>query len=170
MRSFPSVWVTPGGGVDHSDENLFASAQREVFEETGLNVDPQNLQLYCMWESVFPNQLHLGNPTHHHLILYYRAFIDLEREEEVNMQLEEVDAFAWLDINHVRQALFADQATANATFSAYELTNDQPESVQKNELDIARLHHEISKLERLSEATEFLLTRWYNDHQLNANN
>jgi 8-oxo-dGTP diphosphatase len=35
-------WVAPGGGAE-GNEDLFATAKREVFEECGLHVEPQQL-------------------------------------------------------------------------------------------------------------------------------
>lgn len=36
--TFPNLWELPGGGIDYG-ENPKTSAKREVFEETGLNVE-----------------------------------------------------------------------------------------------------------------------------------
>jgi 8-oxo-dGTP pyrophosphatase MutT (NUDIX family) len=38
----PPRWLTPGGGIDQGETTLVA-AVRELFEETGLAVDPENL-------------------------------------------------------------------------------------------------------------------------------
>jgi hypothetical protein len=39
MRTFPGVWVVPGGGVDASDASPMEAAIRELKEETGLVFD-----------------------------------------------------------------------------------------------------------------------------------
>jgi 8-oxo-dGTP pyrophosphatase MutT (NUDIX family) len=60
-------WVPPGGGVEPRDSSIFDCAQRETFEETGLNVklsriayvrefvdgetNTHNLELYLLGES-----------------------------------------------------------------------------------------------------------------------
>ncbi|BAU15010.1 hypothetical protein LEP3755_55660 [Leptolyngbya sp. NIES-3755] len=31
-----TIWIPPGGGVEREDESIFACADREIFEETGL--------------------------------------------------------------------------------------------------------------------------------------
>eukprot|EP01121_Diplochlamys_sp_Union-15-3_P011898 TRINITY_DN3493_c0_g1_i3.p1 TRINITY_DN3493_c0_g1~~TRINITY_DN3493_c0_g1_i3.p1 ORF type:complete len:185 (-),score=26.86 TRINITY_DN3493_c0_g1_i3:155-649(-) len=48
MRTFPELWVFPGGHVD-SGETLEVAAKRELFEETGLRAT--NLKPFALWES-----------------------------------------------------------------------------------------------------------------------
>jgi len=48
LRTFPGAWVLPGGGVD-TGESLVACAQRELEEETGLVVSPDDLEPLCLW-------------------------------------------------------------------------------------------------------------------------
>ena len=38
MRTFPGVWVPPGGGVEAADAGLAHAALRELVEETGVAV------------------------------------------------------------------------------------------------------------------------------------
>lgn len=57
LRSFPSCWVLPGGSVD-SGESLTRAASREVFEETGLRLTEDKLELLCVWESGYPPDCH----------------------------------------------------------------------------------------------------------------
>jgi 8-oxo-dGTP pyrophosphatase MutT (NUDIX family) len=159
MRSFPCVWVTPGGSIDEEDESLVATAQREVLEETGLTVEQNEISLFCMWESVFPHYLSIGPPTHHHVILYYKALVSL-KEETIQMQVEEVDAYAWLDPSFVEQLLKQER---EGTFKAFEqICSETTNSVtiHEREFHISRLN-DIDALERVSEGTNFALAQWY---------
>ena len=42
MRTFPGVWVPPGGGVEAADAGLAHAALRELAEETGVAVRPED--------------------------------------------------------------------------------------------------------------------------------
>ena len=41
MRTFPGVWVPPGGGVEAGDAGMVDAALRELREETGVAVRPE---------------------------------------------------------------------------------------------------------------------------------
>ena len=63
MRTFPNVWVPPGGSIDWNEVSLFAAGLRELEEETNLKVkdeDVLNCKPLCMWESVYPTMLAKG--------------------------------------------------------------------------------------------------------------
>ena len=46
MRKEYDFWVAPGGGAEGT-EDLLATAKREVFEESGLHVEPLQLEYHC---------------------------------------------------------------------------------------------------------------------------
>lgn len=50
-----AIWIPPGGGL-HFGESIFEAAQRECFEETGVQV--QSSELYYVTELIQPTSLH----------------------------------------------------------------------------------------------------------------
>ena len=64
LRTFSNCWVFPGGKMD-SNETLIDTAKRELFEETGIDINKykythngQNefeIKMVALWESVFPD-------------------------------------------------------------------------------------------------------------------
>jgi len=101
MRSFPGAWVLPGGGWDAAtDDSLADALQREVWEETGLQLyqDKDNADFdteaattpaaskaqepICLWESVFPTDpAHPGPIKAHHLVVFHRAFVKAPQKQ-----------------------------------------------------------------------------------------
>lgn len=71
MRTFPRAWVPPGGHIEYG-ETLIEGGLRELEEETGLmlNMCNSHTRLLCLWESVYPVFLGMGNPKSHHIVVY----------------------------------------------------------------------------------------------------
>jgi hypothetical protein len=43
MRTFPNIWVPPGGSIDWDEESLFAAGLRELQEETNLQFADEDI-------------------------------------------------------------------------------------------------------------------------------
>ncbi|XP_060072146.1 nucleoside diphosphate-linked moiety X motif 17-like [Ylistrum balloti] len=106
LRTFPGIWVPPGGHLE-KDETLIEAGLRELHEETGLKILPDqcvggNVQMLTLWESVFPPKLTLGLPKRHHVVVYLYGKLnsDLTSDvlsERIRLQPEEAEACVWLD-------------------------------------------------------------------------
>ncbi|XP_056300876.1 nucleoside diphosphate-linked moiety X motif 17 isoform X3 [Pseudoliparis swirei] len=88
LRIFPNVWVPPGcrrrcifncplalfslGGHLEPDETLLEAGLRELWEETGLKLEPEGAspKILGLWESVYPAMLSRGPPERHHIVVY----------------------------------------------------------------------------------------------------
>ena len=71
-------------------------------EETGLDV--KNVlgrqRVLCLWESVYPYILSMGQPKRHHVVVYLHLSLTSAAEElryKMMLDPEEVDAAMWLD-------------------------------------------------------------------------
>lgn len=80
MRTFPGVWVPPGGHIELG-ESISEAGIRELREETGLVCDASSNQILCLWESVYPHKVELGDPVRQHLVIYMAIQSPLSCEE-----------------------------------------------------------------------------------------
>jgi 8-oxo-dGTP pyrophosphatase MutT (NUDIX family) len=96
------IWVQPGGHVELSDDDLVASARREVLEEVGLS----ELELISSAEGklLFDVDIHLiparkADPAHEHFDVRF-AFVAKTREL---VHSDEVADLRWVPLDAVEQ-------------------------------------------------------------------
>ncbi|XP_041962937.1 nucleoside diphosphate-linked moiety X motif 17 isoform X1 [Alosa sapidissima] len=111
LRIFPNVWVPPGGHVE-LDETLLDAGLRELKEETGLELDPNDVasQLLGLWESVYPPMLSRGPPKRHHIVTYmllHCSLSHLQLQESLKPEPAEVSGCLWVDANLVKAIVAA---------------------------------------------------------------
>ncbi len=176
MRTFPCVWVSIGGSYELSDGNLINTAIRETKEEIGVELNQKDLNLFAMWESVFPPRLSQGTPIRHHLILYTKATLTEEQMKSIKVQPEEIDAYTFLSEENVRRTL--DSHTLfedDEEFDGFEIEQkfkSQDEIQSEIEIRTRRTKFKLSQLqsvtqnsdelplERISTANLFALNEW----------
>ncbi len=170
MRTFPGVWVPPGGSVEKG-EGLLCAGLRELQEETGLRVSPQDeTRVLCLWESVYPPFLERGLPKRHHVVIYYHVRVG-EECEALNSRLvlepEEVDASAWLDKDNVELVVHGpnkqlSSRLAEKTFKMKLLLDDGVVSDVDCPAEVLFAKAPVSgvDVERFSSGTVFALSEW----------
>jgi 8-oxo-dGTP pyrophosphatase MutT (NUDIX family) len=171
MRTFPGLWVPPGGGMEDSDLTLLHAGLRELREETGLRIDESadvvEAKVLCLWESVFPPLLMWGNPRRHHVVVYYHVVLrrdHLDLDGDLRLEPKEVDASAWLSRSHVSSVVsgYAAESQLKETFRVKQMRGDGSYGDEDRPLDtmLAGVPASGADVERVSTGTKFALWRW----------
>lgn len=170
MRTFPGVWVPPGGGIDW-DETLIGAGIRELLEETGLSIESEikRSQVLCLWESVYPPMLTLGEPKRHHLVIYHYIQVASSKSElskRVQLDPNEVDACAWLNERQIDVVVngFQGEEPPSDLPKTFELTVIEDGIQMSQECPVGVLTAKAPKngmdVERISSGTRYALEQW----------
>ncbi|CAF3666405.1 unnamed protein product [Adineta steineri] len=104
MRTYPSCWVCPGGGIE-KNETLIQAGMRELHEEVGIEVNENELEtsrILALWESSFPVELTHGLPRRHHIVVYVHVRSSrISDEISIKIDPNEVDAYTWLSYEQI---------------------------------------------------------------------
>ena len=180
MRTFPNVWVPPGGGSEEA-ETIQETGLREVLEETGLDLKPilTLCQPLCLWESVYPPLLAKGQPKRHTLVIYLHVLVSQNSNDlikSIKLDPQETNACAFLDLEQVQLATDYDtKLDTNETLTVHELVGDQLKSLEQS---YGLLRAEVPSsagsfdIERISTGTRFALEQFFKkkNHQNISNN
>lgn len=98
----PDTWVLPGGGVDHGEHPRDA-VRREVYEETGLHVDPGDLVEVTSRHFTGARPDGLVEDFHGIAIVYDATVSDVSRgvEPHVTEVDGSTDRSAWVSLDEV---------------------------------------------------------------------
>lgn len=177
MRTFPNVWVPPGGGSEES-ETIIETGLRELKEETGLDINNYTMKFatpLCLWESVYPALLAKGDPKRHTIVVYLHIFVDKHSHDliqDITLDPIETNAHMWLDLKEIKYTCdYSLPLNQNDTLMVHELKNEcKSVKVLKN-YDILRADVPTSgtfDVERISTGTRFALEQFYDKKDKNA--
>eukprot|EP00092_Neocalanus_flemingeri_P041811 GFUD01045540.1.p1 GENE.GFUD01045540.1~~GFUD01045540.1.p1 ORF type:complete len:290 (-),score=50.99 GFUD01045540.1:120-989(-) len=167
MRTFPGIWVPPGGHIE-AEEQLLEAGLRELHEETGLNIKKslKSSRILCLWESVYPYTLSMGQPKRHHIVVYMTVQVEEDKsslQQCIDLDQGEVDASMWLD--PVLAKLIAHD----------EVPTDCPQFIEATVVDDAGLLKTVklpavlmtnkapdtgADIERISTGTRYAVNQW----------
>uniref|UniRef100_A0A8C4GHT7 m7GpppN-mRNA hydrolase NUDT17 n=1 Tax=Dicentrarchus labrax TaxID=13489 RepID=A0A8C4GHT7_DICLA len=174
LRIFPNVWVPPGGHVE-PDETLLGAGLRELMEETGLKLEPEEVspKILGLWESVYPPMLSRGLPQRHHIVVYmllHSSRSHLQLQSSLSPSPAEVSACLWAD----RRLVGAIVSAVDGEDTAVGL-DDLPSSISVSQVStggalsdrtlpltvfVSRAPPTGPDVERVSTGTKFALELW----------
>jgi len=167
MRTFPGIWVPPGGHVE-AGETLVEAGLRELEEETGLAVAScvRSSRVLCLWESVFPYRLSMGPPVRHHIVVYLLVQVGEDSKAlqgRLRLDSSEVDAAMWVD-TEVAHILGFDQIPDNCPDSVVTTvltdTGDQISVSVPAVLMTNQAPRTGQDIERVSTGTRYAVHQW----------
>ena len=88
-------WTMPGGKL-HFKENLEEAAQREVFEETGAEINQENLKLVSVTDDIVKDA---------HFVTIGFLYENLEGEPKV-MEPDEIIEWKWFELDNLPSPIF----------------------------------------------------------------
>ncbi|XP_039972544.1 nucleoside diphosphate-linked moiety X motif 17 [Xiphias gladius] len=174
LRIFPNVWVPPGGHLE-PDETLLDAGLRELKEETGLKLEPEEVcpEILGLWESVYPPMLSRGLPQRHHIVVYmllHSSLSHLQLQSSLSPSPAEVSACLWADSRLVGAIVSAVDG-----YDAEVQLEDLPNSISVSQVSadgalsdftlpmamfVSRVPANGPDVERVSTGTKFALELW----------
>ncbi|XP_071324927.1 nucleoside diphosphate-linked moiety X motif 17 [Trachinotus anak] len=174
LRIFPNVWVPPGGHLE-PDETLLDAGLRELQEETGLKLEPEEVcpKILGLWESVYPPMLSRGLPQRHHIVVYmllHSSLSHLQLQLSLSPSPAEVSACLWADSRLVRAIVSAvdgedgqvqlDDLPTSISVSQVSADGALSDFTLPLEMLVSRAPASGPDVERVSTGTKFALELW----------
>ncbi|KAM9352783.1 nucleoside diphosphate-linked moiety X motif 17 [Symphorus nematophorus] len=174
LRIFPNVWVPPGGHLE-LDETLLDAGLRELQEETGLKLEPEDVspKILGLWESVYPPMLSRGLPQRHHIVIYmllHSSLSHLQLQASLSPSPAEVSACLWAESRLVRAIVSAvdgedaevplDDLPSSISVSQVSAGGALSDSTLPLTVFVNRAPASGPDVERVSTGTKFALELW----------
>ncbi|KAK5861624.1 hypothetical protein PBY51_017084, partial [Eleginops maclovinus] len=154
------------------DETLLDAGLRELREETGLKLEPEegSPNILGLWESVFPALLSRGLPQRHHIVVFlllHSPLSHLELQASLSPSPAEVSACLWAD-RRLISAMVSHQDGENPapvlqrSVSVSQVSADGALSDSSLPLEVFLSRAPVSgpDVERVSTGTMFALKLW----------
>jgi 8-oxo-dGTP diphosphatase len=91
-------WALPGGHLEYG-EGFEETAAREILEETGLDIPPENFEFVYAVNTVFPHGAH-------YVTIFMKSFVHNDAEPH-NMEPEKCEGWIWQDnLKNLQQPIF----------------------------------------------------------------
>ncbi|XP_070690835.1 nucleoside diphosphate-linked moiety X motif 17 [Pempheris klunzingeri] len=174
LRIFPNVWVPPGGHLE-PDETLLDAGLRELKEETGLRLKPEEVspKILGLWESVYPPMLSRGLPQRHHIVVYMlllSSLSHLQLQASLSPSPAEVSGCLWADSRLVRAVVSSvdgedtevrlDGLPSSISVSQVSTDGALSDSTLPLTVLVSRAPASGPDVERVSTGTKFALELW----------
>jgi 8-oxo-dGTP pyrophosphatase MutT (NUDIX family) len=91
-------WLQPGGHCD-GDTDVLGVAMKEVFEETGLSVEPSGTAIFDVDNHLVPQRLDIPGHIHYDV----RFLVTAEKEKEELPGNSEVNSIRWIKLEDVHR-------------------------------------------------------------------
>ena len=115
-KKWPGYWdVTSGGHVDAGELGLF-SAVRELEEELGIKVEPQDVRYICCRRT----DTRVAGMIDKHMNEYFVAFKDIDIRD-IKMQVGEVEEVNWVDYDVFKTMVTNKESSITPKWAAYEM-------------------------------------------------
>lgn len=157
------------------DETLLGAGLRELHEETGLKLEPEQVSptVLGLWESVFPPMLSRGLPQRHHVVVYmllHSSLTHLQLQPSLRPSPAEVSACLWAENRLVRAIVSAvdgedasvqlDDLPSSISVSQVSADGALTESSMPLAVFTSRAPAGGPDVERVSTGTKFALELW----------
>ncbi|XP_066949851.1 nucleoside diphosphate-linked moiety X motif 17-like [Macrobrachium rosenbergii] len=172
MRTFPGVWVPPGGHCEEG-ETLVEVAARELNEETGLELETEeyrHFRILGLWESMYPPVRYRGPPMRHHLVVYLHGRMERTADalqSQLRLNYNEVNASVWLTAEMVEIVVKGSERKAEEIIpiTTVDENGEHSEGLMNPKALRKKMPEPDKEVERITTGTRYALKLWLDDQE-----